>query len=465
MRCFAPTTLLALALLAGCADGGSDDDVVETDDTTGDTDTTGGPGDTDPGLPTDVEGVTCPQSDVCVLTGTITDDLTLTPNVSWVLSGGVFIGDDVHTTTLTVRPGTKVYGETASGGFLVITRHSKIMADGTKDKPIVFTQDQPAGSRVRGGWGGVVLRGLAPINVCTDLAEGATCEADLEGGAGKYGGADPHDSSGVLRYVRVEFAGYAISPDNELNGITMGGVGDGTTVDHVEILNGNDDGIEFFGGTVDVKHVVIACTTDDGLDWDNGYRGRIQHGLVVQCDEAGNNGFEGDNHPTNFTVEPLSHPTIANVTLLGDPSLAAGNMGMQIRRGSSATLSNVLVTGFTGACLSLRDQESVDHLTADGGFDHVLFDCGTAFEDNDFDDDAVTLFAAGSGNDTAVADLKLNDSAWVDGDPDFSPKAGSPAASGGPAPAGDFFDAAPYVGGFAPGGPDWTDGWTSFARD
>lgn len=465
----------ALVVLAlACNNGGTDTeddtdttdstDTTDTTDDTTDTNDTTETADTDVGLP-DVEGVDCPSDTLCILSGTITEDLTLTANVNWVISGGVFIGDDVNRTTLTINPGTKVFGENATGGFLVITRGSQIHAEGTAERPIVFTIDQPEGSRFRGGWGGIVLRGRAPINVCTDLAAGDVCEAELEGGAGQYGGDDPHDSSGVLKYVRVEFAGYAISPDNELNGITFGGVGDGTEVEYIQIHKGNDDGFEFFGGTVNAKHVLISCPTDDGLDWDNGYSGHIQFAAVVQCADAGNNAMEGDNHPTAFTVAPLSHPTFSNITLLGDSALPAGNMGIMARRGTSGVFANILATGFTGACFSLRDQATVDHMTADGGFDHVLLDCGTAFEANDFADDAADLFDAGAGNNANVADLMLATSVWGSTNPNFAPMAGSPAASGGEAPVGGFIEAASYVGAFAPGGADWTDGWTTFVEN
>ncbi|RMG17497.1 MAG: hypothetical protein D6729_08750, partial [Deltaproteobacteria bacterium] len=139
---------------------------------------------------------TCDENDVCVLSGTITDDITLTADKKWLLRGGVFIGDDVEETVLTIEPGTTIYGEERSTGFLVITRHSKIMAEGTPEAPIVFTSSKAPGSRARGDWGGLILNGNAQVNTGD--------EAYGEGGTGWYGGTDDDDSSGVLRYVRVE---------------------------------------------------------------------------------------------------------------------------------------------------------------------------------------------------------------------------------------------------------------------
>ena len=183
--------------------------------------------------------------EVVLLTGTITENMTLTKDNEYLLRGGVFVGDEVNETILTIEPGVTIYGESATKGMLTINRNSKIMAEGTREEPIVLTSDKPVGQRSRGDWGGLIINGNAPLNTGE--------EAYGEGGTGYYGGNDPNDNSGVLRYVRVEFAGREISPDNELNGIAFQGVGSGTTVEYVQVHMNKDDGVEFFG---DRKSVV-----------------------------------------------------------------------------------------------------------------------------------------------------------------------------------------------------------------
>jgi len=181
------------------------------------------------------------KDNVCVLSGVIEEDTLLTADNQYILSGGVFIGNDIDPVTLTIEPGTTLYGESATDGFLSIRRNAQIIAEGTAEAPIVFTSSKEPGSRARGDWGGLIINGNAPINACAD--DGADfCEALGEGGTGFYGGTDPEDSSGVLKYVRVEFAGTLISPDNELNGIAFLGVGSGTEVDFVQVHMNADDG-------------------------------------------------------------------------------------------------------------------------------------------------------------------------------------------------------------------------------
>ncbi len=242
-------TLLVLGacslVLGGCSDDDDDDDNVD------------------------------PGDEVVVLTGTVVDNLTLTADTEYLIRGGVFIGDGTNTTVLTIEPGTVLYGESATNGMLVINRGSRIMAEGTALAPIVMTSDKAAGSRGRSDWGGLIINGRAPLN--------SGDEAFGEGGTGAYGGNVPTDNSGVLKYVRVEYAGREISPDNELNGIAFQGVGSGTLVDYVQVHMGKDDGMEFFGGTVNVKHVLVTGCADDQVDWTDGWQGKGQF-IAIQQD-------------------------------------------------------------------------------------------------------------------------------------------------------------------------------------
>ncbi len=435
--------LTAAMFAAGCS--GEDDTTDDTADT--DTDT---PYDTDTDAPPPEDDCP-PDGSVGILVGEITNDMVLGPNCPWLLQGGVFIGNDVDETILTILPGTVIYGEGNTNGFLSIRRGSKIMAEGTAAEPIVFTSDT-TGSYARGQWGGLILAGRAPIN-----PEGG--EDLIEGDAGIYGGTDPADNSGVLRYVRIQYGGIPISPDNEINGLTLAGVGNGTEIDYVQVHANDDDGIEFFGGTVNVKHAVGSCPGDDGIDWDLGYTGSIQFALVTQgCDDGGDNGIEADNHPTDFAAAPISNPTISNLTLVGGTANPDG-FGIVLRRGTSGEIANAIVTGFPSACIAIRDDETYDN--ADLAIDHTILDCTTTYEVDDPDDlmQEEDVVNAGTGN-TEADPLLTNTS--LTGDPNFAPASGSPAASGGDVPSGSFFEAATYLGAFDPAGTDWTDGWTQF---
>ena len=215
--------------------------------------------------------------ELCALKGNILENITLTAGKMYLLNGPVFIGDSQTDVVLTIEPGVTVLGEKnpSSPGTLIITQRAKIEAVGTKDAPIVFTSDQLEGKKARGDWGGIIINGLAPIN-CPDKKGKAFCENEGEGDTGTYGGDQPEDSSGTLKYVRVEYGGIQFSEDNELNGIAFFGVGSGTTVDYIQVHMNADDGIEFFGGTVNVKHAVLTGIADDSLDWTYGWTGKAQ---------------------------------------------------------------------------------------------------------------------------------------------------------------------------------------------
>ncbi|MGH7601813.1 MAG: T9SS C-terminal target domain-containing protein, partial [bacterium] len=205
-----------------------------------------------------------------VVSGNITTNTTWTSNNTYLLNGFVYVKAGA---TLTIEPGTVIYGDKASKGALIIEQGAKIIADGTAAQPIVFTSALPAGQRSYGDWGGLILCGRAPINV-----PGGT--ATIEGGVGSiYGGTDPADNSGTLRYVRLEFPGIAFQPNSEINGLTLGGVGSGTIIDYVQVSYSGDDGFEFFGGTVNAKHLISLRTLDDDFDTDFGYSGKVQYAV------------------------------------------------------------------------------------------------------------------------------------------------------------------------------------------
>ncbi len=432
--------------LAACGPNGDTTDTTDGTDTTDDTDTLDTTN-TPPGpSPTDAECVE--ENGACILEGTYTESMRLTSDKAWLLRGKVQIGDDGSATTLTIQAGTTVYGEAASNAFLVIARGAKIMAEGTASSPIVFTSDQPEGTRARGDWGGVAINGYGLINGCAAGVD--PCEAEGEGGTGTYGGNDNADNSGVMRYVRIQFGGTEISIDNEINGLGLQGVGSGTVLDHIQIHRNTDDGIEFWGGAVNASHILVTDAGDDGIDWDFGWTGKLQYAIVDQADDAGNNGTECDNNEANHLATPVSSPWISNVTFLGSEAIAEDNFGMLFRRGAAPNYSNIAVTGFTKACLSIRDTATIDNFSSGAAsLERVMMDCATAFEDADEE----PIFNAGSGNEL-VNDLGLV--GWL-------PDGASPLLGAGQAPSDPWFEATTFVG--AIGTDDWTTGWTNTDAD
>lgn len=437
-------------MLAACSDKGGDSGTPTSSGTTP-ADDTGGTTNTD----------CVEENGACVLTGTYTTDLHLTADKPWLLRSAVIIGDDSANVTLTIDAGTKLYGESATGGFLVISRGAKIMAEGTASAPIVFSSDQLPGSRARGDWGGVAINGRAPINACTD---GTTpCEAEGEGGTGKYGGDQAADNSGVMRYVRIEFGGTEISPDNEINGLGLQGVGTGTTLEYIQVHRNLDDGIEFWGGGVSVKHLVITAAGDDGIDWDLGWQGRIQHAVVQQASDAGNHGMETDNNEEDHLAQPTSAPIVSNLTLVGSAAIAEDNFGWVIRRGNSPQAHNVAITGFSLGCLAIRDQATFDAFAAGtSSISHSALACTHPYEEDPEESETGTEDAVFEGDTSnhLLDDLGLSDPSNTSA-PDFQPKSSSALLGAGQAPSDSFFDTANYIGAFD-GTNNWMSGWTDF---
>lgn len=299
-----------------------------------------------------------------VLTGTISTNTTLDANKIYLLSGFVYVKEGV---TLTIPAGTVIRGDKTTKGTLIVTRGAKLIAQGTIDKPIVFTSNFAPGLRNPGDWGGVILLGRSTNNLPngTGLIEGGLTLPE-----GNHGGTDPLDNSGVLKFVRIEFPGVAFAKDNEINGLTLGSVGSGTTIDYVQIAYSGDDSFEWFGGTVNAKHLVSTANVDDVFDFDNGFSGKLQF-LVAQrdpklADQAGqSNGIESDNSAGDFSVGPRTRPVISNMTIIGP-----GNTGVDAkheyanlwRRGSKMILGNSLFIGFKFG-IDIRDKETGNALT------------------------------------------------------------------------------------------------------
>jgi len=391
-----------------------------------------------------------------IVQGDITSDRTWTPDKEYILSGAVFVRAGA---TLTILPGTVIKGLERS--FLVVERGAKIIAEGTPSNPIVFTSAQPPGQRSPRDWGGVWINGRAPINAPGGEEEG---EAGL---TGIYGGNDPHDNSGVIRYVRIEFAGFPVAPDRELNNFTLAGVGDRTIVDHVHVNRGADDGIEFFGGTVNVKYILITGPGDDGFDWQTGWTGKAQFVVVQQdgeVDPSTDRGIEADNNENDNNLLPRSNPVLYNFTLIGDPRPeTGGGAGIVLRRGTAGTLRNFIVIGFKRAGLDI--QGGVSQALAQNGelvISHSIFwSNGPNFAPG------ATSSIVSNFQQIVTVDPGLRNPFDLD-DPDFRPADESPALNRtlvASPPEDGFFEPVNFLGGVNPWN-DWTKArWVVIARD
>jgi hypothetical protein len=417
------------------------------------------------------------------VTGNIESDRTLVNSKAYNLSGIVFVRNNA---TLTIEPGTFIFGQPGSEppSALIVTRNGKINAAGTRSRPIVMTSSLPFGDRNRGDWGGLVLLGKAPINVGANTSgknnqagqfytEGLPASEDS-----LFGGTDPNHSCGVLSYVRVEYAGSILSPNNELNSFTFSGCGKGTVAHHLQAIYGLDDSFEWFGGTMDAKYLVGGLGADDYVDFQLGFTGRIQFGVFYQSpDHRGNRGIEGDNSEYDQAALPLSSPTMFNLTFVGSgqPGYDEPNApGIYLRRGAGGSYNNIVVSNFYSSGVFVdgtATQAQIDNgnLKMNG---ILLWNNGqgaNAPETLDGQVDASTLTfaqgARGSGKNFVVTD-PLFTRPFVWSDPDWRGMFLTPLLRAGwVAPPDDgFFDqSAKFIGGI--GNDNWMEEWTSFLND
>ncbi|GHT61372.1 hypothetical protein FACS189451_03230 [Bacteroidia bacterium] len=423
----------------------------------------------------------------------------------YTMVGWIYVEDGA---TLTIEPGTVIKGtnksydgrQAATGSSLIIMRGAKIMAQGTRTEPIVFTSAQPKGQRKASDWGGIILCGKAKNNLTQMTVEGGV-EAD-------HGGNDDNDNSGTLQYVRIEFGGYPYAVDNEINGLTLGSVGKGTTIDHVQVSYSGDDSFEWFGGCMNGKYLIAYHGWDDDFDTDNGFSGKLQFLLGVRdpriADQSNTNGFESDNNASGSTSTPITSAVFSNVTLIGplgqdanfvnDKSYITGynwgdNSGirtgifqaaMQIRRHSRLNCFNSLATGYpVGLMLSNDGRGDTQGAAAKDSLklENVYFaGMGLLGADADKKDPAqwsgdvsINYFNKSGLNNrsfTAIADLKLKQPNSKQASPNYGPVTGSPLL--GSANFTDtflsdaFFTKVTYIGAFSGENDDWASGWTNF---
>jgi hypothetical protein len=425
-----------------------------------------------------------------ILSGKINADRTLKASNVYKLRGIVYLVDGA---TLTIEPGTRIEGEKSTRGSLIVTRGTKLIANGTKDKPIVFTSD--AATPASGDWGGIVLLGRAKTN---NSFNGVAGVGEIEGGVnngeglGLYGGADDADNSGSLKYVRIEYAGYAFLPDKELNSLTMGSVGNGTTLDNIQVTSALDDAFEWFGGTVDATHLISYKTLDDDFDSDNGFRGRIQFGIIMRdstrADISKVEGFESDNDANGSNLLPQTAATFSNITAIG-PRATTSNVGnslflagAQIRRNSSISIFNSIIMGWpTGLLIDASKGTPTDNNIAANTLmvqNTVISGCAKPVDYSASATaptgwnaaSAATWFNTAAYGNTIYAtndEVKLT-AAFNYANPDFTPQVGSPVLNGASftnAKVASGFKPVSFRGAVGAAGTedgDWWKGWTSF---
>jgi hypothetical protein len=414
------------------------------------------------------------------LTGNITGNTTLLNTKRYLLLGTVFVKSGG---TLNIPAGTQIFGDKNSKACLVIERGGTINATGTSDAPVVFTSAQPVGSKSAGDWGGVIILGRARINT----ASGADTAA-IEGISPSvyFGGSNDNDNSGTFRFVRIEYSGIALSPNNEINGLTMGGVGSGTTIEYVMVSYNGDDSFEWFGGTVNCKYLISYFPVDDEFDTDFGYRGKLQFLLGIRkpsvADVSGSTCFESDNNNGPNYNTPRTEPMFSNVTSIGpkqyDTSVVNPNFTRagHLRRNSRISITNSVIIGWptgmfydgTGTTCSIQNDTS--RVKA-----NILAGCYTiaASTSAGCSFDALTYTTGNNNTLPAIIGAMLTNPyggvATGNYDPSFfTPAAGSPALTGAnfslPGLNDPFFTTTTYRGAFAQNGT-WANGWTNFRPD
>lgn len=411
-----------------------------------------------------------PQANIPTDASGIITKTTLSADTVWKIDGVAFVKPGA---TLTIQPGTyitsgvtKAYNDQITGltqnikGVLVVPKTAKLIANGTATAPIVFTSPNASGLRNPGDFGGVVLLGNATTNqAATKRIEGIPQPVGVDV---TYGGTNAADNSGSLKYVRIEFAGYNLTADNEINGLTLGGVGTGTTLENIQVSWGKDDGFEFFGGTVNAKYLVALSNDDDDFDFDHGYTGTIQYALSLKDPNSTNslsggnsdsNGLESDNEGTApYAQTPKTRPVLKNFTFLGikDVTVAGTKLkfGNRWRRASEYDIQNSIIAGYaTGAAFQ---DGATGNFTANVVHAYTAAFSGatpTGNQTNVSTDAATYLKLAGGANIFYPTTATFNPVV-------LRPLSTSPAYGNG---------TTTYSGAFHPTTAPWTATWTQFA--
>jgi hypothetical protein len=452
-----------------------------------------------------------PAKEIVEITGNVEGNATISGDVTWTsdkiyrLNGFVRVGSDrrdvsgnpvgdQQTGILTIEPGTLIIGDRESKGTLIVQRGSKIIAQGTVESPIIMTSERNAGQREPGDWGGLVICGRARNNQGENV--------QLEGAyGGWHGGTDDDDNSGVVEYVRIEFAGVPINPNEEVNSLTMGSVGRNTVINHVQCSYGLDDAFEWFGGTVNATNLIAYRGLDDDFDVDFGYSGNVQYGIslrgATQADQSGSNGFEVDNDGAGQLIEPYTSAVFSNITVIGPKRTKETAIqpqfqnAMHLRRSNKIKIYNSFFTGFPNGLFVDGTTTQAHAESGELQLRNVIIAGVEGWGSNGFGGSATSNNAAVRDFNTATPNAPITGGTQTPTDwfltEDFNNAIyetytdvgldagifdlGAPvltAPSGlqeqarwdnTPA-AGEFFDQVDYIGAF--GSEDWTEGWVEW---
>ena len=414
--------------------------------------------------------ITPPSAEVVQVFGSITVSTNWTNNNKYILNGFVYVEDGA---TLTIQEGTIIKGDKPSKGTLIVKRGGKINAVGTSSQPIVFTSNQAAGSRDYGDWGGIVICGRAPNNQPSDPT--------IEGGPdAQYGGNDPADNSGTMKFVRIEFCGIAFQPNQEINGLTMGSVGSGTVLENIQVSYSGDDSYEWFGGTVNAKRLVAFRGWDDDFDQDFGWQGKVQYAVSLRdpniADQSSSNGFECDNDAAGNSASPYSQGTWSNVSMFGPKADASTTFNDQykralhLRRNTQTRVFNSVFAGYPTGLFIDGNSTQANAENGDLMFrNNVLSGMSTALDvpsGQTWDQAGITSWFNTSGWNNIIystnSELQLGNPFNLT-NPNFLPISGSPLLTGaefsGPF-TDSFFENVNFRGAF--GTTNWTTGWTNW---
>lgn len=365
-----------------------------------------------------------------VLDKDITENVTLETGKNYTLNGGIHVKAGA---TLTIQPGVTITAKhDGTVDYILVEQGAKIDAQGTASQPIVMTSEK----KEAGAWGGLHICGYAHTN---------NGSGSSEIGNAPYGGNNDADNSGTLKYIRLEYTGYAFDEEHEANGVSFYGVGNGTTVEHLQAYKGSDDGFEFFGGSVNVKYLVATSCSDDSFDWTEGWNGKAQFLVAYQEGET-SLGYacdclmECDNNGTNFAATPVAHPVIANATLIGNGGEA---QGVRLRAGTEVELYNTIITG-KGKALTVETNETENALKNGTSKLEYVAIAGELSSKQGIYTNADFVQATGNlDNQTFTWNNKYVGT--LDGGKDLS--------------ADSFFTSTDYKGAVK-SGEDWTEGWT-----
>lgn len=423
------------------------------------------------------------------VTDDVTTDQTWTSDNVYLLDGLIFVDSAA---TLTIQKGTVIKGKEQSSittgdgaSALVVRRGGKIMANGTANEPIIFTSElddinipDDLTKEDRALWGGIILLGRATTNQ-------PTTENQIEGipntENARFGGNDDNDNSGVMRYVSIRHGGFSISgvPGDEINGLTLGAVGNQTVIEHIEVYANFDDGYEWFGGTVSAKWLVSAFNADDGFDWDMGFRGKGQFWFSVQATDEAGRGGEHDGGDDCETCQPYTLTEVSNATYIGSgqntsplPGGDGNDLSLIFRDNSGGFYYNSIFTDFSQSGINIED-------LASGEDSRSRLENGDLKLENNFwwgygdgnvldsiaKQDFVASYLAGTGN-NFIQDPQINNiSRDETSSLDPRPNPGGPAANGANVPSDPFFTQVNYYGAFDPNNSLWTQGWTALSQE